>query len=105
MSKEQGPNSYQGWKSRETWQLALHIDNTQGAAQHWQDQIEELRAEHAGEGFDMTMVLADRLEYWYDDIDGHEVLRVSGTPVFRDLLQCALDRIDWMEISAHLLAE
>lgn len=97
------PDAYQGWRNRETWTIALCIGADRDEAQRWADTIAELHADPDLGGIGRQFALADRLRAWYDDIEGHEVIQRDAPIVFWDLLQVALDRINWDEIAEHLL--
>ena len=79
-------NTYNGYKNYETWNVALWMDNEQGSQSYWVEQAENAESIHA---------LADMMK------DEHEELMPEVTGVYSDLLQAALDSVDWYEIAEN----
>ncbi len=99
---------YNGWTNYETWAVSLWIDNDQATYLHWREET----ARHVRESDDDEMVgkgiwtareaarykLAQQLR---DEVtDAAPDLEAS---VYSDLLQAALDDVDWIEIAESRL--
>ena len=120
------PKGYQGWKTYETWAVALWIGNEQGSYQYWeQDQAEECYRdavkEQLGEWVfgpadgrapeidrdratrDAAYELARRLKAELDD-EAEAPRAVDGT-MYADLLNAALEEVNWHEIAGHYVAD
>lgn len=86
--------SYNGWTNRESWLVALWLDNdeyTQGACA-------EIAKSHAS---DMAAGEAIRDLIENDDLFGE--LPVTG--FLADLISGALARVDWREVGNHFRSE
>ena len=101
---------YQGWKSYETWAVALWIDNDAGSYEYWREVARECwddatRGEvnsirHEGVRHDATITLAQRVQE--ELTDGVPLTEPS---MYSDLLSGALAVVDWFEIAEKLLAD
>ena len=99
---------YNGWKNRETWATALHINNDYGLQQEMEEKVAYLIEQHEGEKNEVVSDLAEWLEGWITDL-------VSLT-WWRDELGCEMSegaemmrqdigsiwRVDWHEIAESL---
>jgi 7-cyano-7-deazaguanine synthase in queuosine biosynthesis len=76
---------YQGWKNYETWDVALWIDNDQGA----QEVVFEM-------GIDAkdTSAFADSIKEFIEEMTPE--LEAS---MFSDMLNAALGEVDWYELA------
>lgn len=104
-------NKYNGWTNYETWAVALWIDNEESSYHYWRDQVRACaenapRMRQVQDGVWTTeeairFSLADNLRDAFDE----------GSPlagqcsVYSDLLQAALDSVEWLEISRHLCTD
>jgi hypothetical protein len=80
---------YQGWTNRETWCVALWLNNEQV--------LEEGAAAVCNQPGEMLQEAAQSLENFVDDmLDDHPTF--VGT-MFRDLVNCCLARVNWREIA------
>jgi hypothetical protein len=89
--------TFNGWKNRETWVVALWIDNTEADQAHWT----EAARTQLGRGASRDRAndaLARQLE---NEITDSNPLFDSN--VHADLLNCALANVDWYEIAANLI--
>lgn len=92
-----------GWKSVETWLIALWIDNEQSSQEYWRlvtDETLKLTAEGTNRLEEAKEELSDRLR---DEIC--EAAPAKNKGMFTDLLLHALLQVEWSEIADHLLAE
>lgn len=97
--------TYNGWTNRETWLVALWINNEQG----WQESVhEDIR-----EGVDLSLdpsashvgnIVRANVENVLDMMEDENGGRSVLTGLFGDLLGTALARVDWHEIGSSFLA-
>lgn len=99
---------YQGWKNYETWGVHLWITNEEGSYDHWRERAAELREEYEDEPHEVwsedefvTFTMADEMKEEFEQA-ADERLGDGPDDVFNDLLQGALDSVDWQEIAASL---
>jgi hypothetical protein len=85
--------TYEGWTNRETWLVALWLNNEQGLQ-------EEAMAVCKTDG-EMLQEAAQSLEDWVRDLP--EIGATHGFAI--DLLNAALARCDWREIAATFREE
>jgi hypothetical protein len=83
-------NTYNGYKNYETWNVALWMDNDPGSQGYWMEQAENAES---------ITTLADMMK------DEHEESMPEVTGVYADLLQAALDSVDWYEIAENYWEE
>jgi len=77
---------YNGWTNYETWIVALWIDNDH---QYWRERAAKYK--------DRPGILADKLR---ESLSEHELEGMHA-----DLLNAALNRVNWQEIASHLLED
>jgi hypothetical protein len=117
---------YNGWTNYETWAVALWIGNEPGSYEHWeQDQAGEcyraaVRGHLEVQAFDQgenpaasidrakaseeaVAELADRLKRELDD-EAELPRAVDGT-MYADLLNAAIQEVNWYEIAEHYVAD
>jgi len=97
--------TFNGWKNRETWAVALWIDSDEVEQKFWVEEAEsQLRVTR--ENCDPRIKsresavysLARHLE---DEFTSYSPLVAAN--VYSDLLNGALENVDWREIAAHLI--
>lgn len=100
-----GDHEYQGWENRETWTVALHIDNDRGCLGYWLDHAADHRRrakmfphETWSHDEDEKFGLEDDLKDKFSPLAQEPDLELART-----LIQCALDNVNWREIAEHLL--
>ena len=94
---------YNGWKNRETWATALHIDNDMFLLDTAIDYAKRTLEENEDETI-ATSYLAEEYQYWIEEdlltlenIKGNEGLWLMLTDIG------SLYRVDWREIASHYL--
>lgn len=85
---------FHGYSNRETWLVAIWIDNDVDSNSHWRTRTVELVK--TGDR-DRKLDLARELEDWSKERQPE----ISGS-VFSDLLTTALSRVDWLEVAQRL---
>lgn len=81
---------YNGYTNYETWAVALWIDNEEGSYNYWRERTQEAESIHE---------LEDMLK------DEHEENMPEVTGIYSDLLQAALDSVNWYEIAENYWKE
>jgi hypothetical protein len=97
--------TYQGWANRETWALALWLNNDQGLYEAALDTAEDalMGAVERHEASDEARVIGDALKLWVtDDLFGDESPLTGELRMMRDEVG-SLWRIDWDEIGAAFI--
>ena len=99
---------YNGWKNRETWLIALHIDNDEGLYNYWHEAARRARRraprhENVQSGIwtvqeTERFTLADRLK---DSFEA-KASRIKN-PLLADLAGTALADVDWHDVADHYL--
>lgn len=97
-------NRYNGWSNYETWAAKLHIDNEQGEYERWGERSRELLqaaidADEQDPKAEAATSLADELESSCSEN------APSLTGFYADVLNTALQAIDWREIAENMLSE
>lgn len=87
---------YNGWTNYETWVVKLWIDNEEDVSTWWLERAEA--AESAKE-------LADELEETHRNFFSDEYGAGRAASVYSDLMNSALDEVNWREIAEVLLEE
>ena len=95
--------SYNGWSNRETWLVALWINNDQG----WQEMVHETirdawMAGHisADQSWKAGEMIRENVEMIREESE-----TATGASLFSDLLGTALARVDWDELGASFLRD
>ena len=96
--------TYNGWKNRETWVVALWIDGTEISQKFWDDKARDALNLHSK----VTNFVEDQeaaVVYLSDDlrITIETASPIYGNNVYADLLNGALENVDWHEIAEHLI--
>lgn len=101
-------NRYNGWTNYETWAVSLWIDNEHASQAYWHQEAkrairESVHCETVRGGiwtseeaarFHLAKQLKDEITDAGPDI---------GATVYTDLLQAALDSVNWQEIADNLI--
>jgi hypothetical protein len=82
-------DSYQGWANRETWCVALWLDNEQTPHEACR-----MLAQEAADAYEA----ADRIERYVENMIVADGMQLG-------LINCCLARCDWAEIADHFRAE
>lgn len=103
--------AYQGWKTYETWSVALWLDNDRGlyetaiatVAQAAEDaereKTERKRWPRPKYSRNQVIAAADALKEWLEE----EMPELQG--MWQSLLQSAFEEIDWEELAEHYLVK
>lgn len=101
---------YNGWTNYETWAVALWMDNDALCHRYWREAAHEARSEAPKcqqvtddiwtESQAARFLLADWIKEGIS-----EKAPTSEPSVYTDLLQAALDSVEWQEIADHLLED
>lgn len=92
-----GEERYNGWENYETWLVKLWIDRKESWYEHWRVRAEELE-EEGGER--IMLSLSEELRYAFN---ASNPLEEEG--VYTDLLNNALENVNWDEIAGSILAK
>lgn len=82
-------DTYQGWTNRETWCVALWLNNEQG--------LQEGARDACNTDGEMEHEAAQTLEHYVDDLVESQLASVRDRMV-ADLIKCCLARVNWGEI-------
>lgn len=102
-----GDTTYNGWRNVETWRVQLHLANDETESR----MVRTLATLYAG-GFKNWPIprdhYPDTLDAWLREYvaerAGVEAVGGSALEMFaRDVVEAALDRVDWEQIAAHWL--
>jgi hypothetical protein len=93
--------TYNGWRTYETWLVALWLDNDRSSYEYWREAAREVAAEVENPQA-AVLVLADRVKAEHSE--GAYIRMSSNADVYSDLINAALSEVDWEEIARHLLA-
>lgn len=95
---------YNGWANYETWNVALWLHNEQGTADDLQELARTARDDYPE---DAAANLAESIEsYVTSDLPEMLGFDLDAAPMmFGDMLQAALDSVDWYEIAENELSD
>jgi hypothetical protein len=97
---------YNGWTNYETWNCKIWIDNDQGIQEYWKDyakNITPIENEYMDEPRCKVHALADALKDKFEQQAEDHVPSMVG--FFADIMNAALNRVNWIEIAESLLEE
>ena len=107
-ANKSNPDRYNGWTNYETWAVALWIDNDEGSQAYWRQEATQatrnsIQAEQVSDGIWTSKEaarfnLADQLKEELTDAAPD-----TGASVYSDLLQAAMDSVNWHEIANNLI--
>lgn len=98
--------TYNGWTNYETWNCKLWIDNDQGTQEYWRERarvVELIENEYMDEPRRKVHALADELEESFEEEAEAHFGAMAGFLV--DIMNAALNRVNWIEIAEKLLEE
>jgi hypothetical protein len=93
-------SKYNGWTNRNTWLVALWIDNEQGSQEYVIEQARELLESNDFDRDSATSDLATWLQDYHDKIQEEQT---GFTGVLANLLNTALAFVEWHEIAKHYI--
>ena len=90
--------TYNGWVNRETWAVALHLDNDQS--------IQSLMSDFAASCGDETQVLADAIKDFVEDafdsvVEGADDVSEWAKLAIRDV--GSMWRVEWRDVAEHVM--
>jgi hypothetical protein len=96
--------SYNGWINRETWALALHIDNDQGLQETVMNLAEIAHDDNDGYYESALSSLSNAIEELFDDaFSDIAEMNQAGLNMLKDI--GSLYRVDWREVARGYLYE
>jgi hypothetical protein len=102
---------YNGWKNRETWATALHINNDEGLQNEMEEKVETLIDLFEGEEDEVVSHLAEWLEEWISNLvsarwwrDEYGCEMSMGAEMIREDIG-SLWRVDWREVAENLSSD
>jgi len=92
--------NYNGWTNRETWAVALHLDNEENTQKIVNEYVQHALKECESP----VMCLEESLENFIDELwdDGTQLTRDRAL-MFRDI--GSIYRVNWREIATSLIRE
>ena len=98
-------DKYNGWTNYETWVVNLWIDNDEGMqdmVNEWADDaLANASPKYSGQSIEKAAAydLSRLIKDWH----GENTPTTEG--VFADLLNAAIDSVNWYEIAEHFIGE
>src|SRR4051794_4558851 len=95
MATEENERKYNGWTNYETWVVKLWLDNEESSYRYWTGEARRWHGEdEAAQG--LAAQLKDELS---------EASPVNEPTVYGDLMNAALEEVNWLEIAESYLEE
>lgn len=91
-------STHNGWTNYETWAVALWIDNEQGSQEYWREQAETFIERHDDPAM-RRVLFGDQIKAEHEE----SLPELQGFAA--DLLNAAMDSVNWREIASHLIEE
>lgn len=93
-------SGYQGWKNYPTWAVSLWVNNDEGLYGFFQEAADDLREDFSGR--ELIQRVAGVLEDIIENMADEQASGLLGGPL-SDLLQYAIDQVDYFEIAENFL--
>jgi len=97
----QEDKTYNGWTNKETWLVALWIDNDgyAGGSLGVSEQADEIAEESMPADDDLLHEVTGKLADWLEERITEDLGEHKG--LLADIVGTALGRVDWREIAEH----
>lgn len=105
MTEETRTDTYNGWTNRETWAIAMHVNNDQGM-QEWAHERVRAAIAETRDPRDETLRVEDALREWVEEItDPSEQLMEIGAIVTLLKDVGSLWRVNWRELGESFISD
>lgn len=94
--------AYEGYANYETWAVANYINNTEGVQEEWISIGLLCMETYKITGENATGILAERMHQEFED-GKPELSSIEHPPIYGDLLQAAIDSVNWLEIAEEMI--
>ncbi len=92
--------AYNGWTNYQTFRIAVDIDCDECEQKYWNNRAKELYAIPDEDFIDIQALLASELKEYYNP----HIWDIEDLPeVYKEILNSALEDINWLEIARSLL--
>jgi len=89
---------YHDWRSHETWAAAEGLGAERRSDRHVREIVQKSKAAAAERGCTQQSLMADWLKEWIE----RDALYITPN-LYSELLQAALERVDWYEVAEYIL--
>jgi hypothetical protein len=92
--------TYNGWTNYETWCVNLHIANTEGSQEYWNERAAFAMAhtDPVNDYLDARSELAETMQSEF--LEKYEEQKPDNA-ILADLLRAALSEVNWHELARH----
>ena len=94
--------TYLGYTNYQTWNWKLHIDNEYDRYQQWTEKTQQYIDGHGHDGDDWDDTICQLARELKDEAEAN-VPEISGA--YMDILQAAIEDINWYEIAQELIED